>query len=95
MTEPLQDSRVSIVVLTYNRADELMAVLHRLQALPEQPEVIVVDNASSDGTAERVAAEHPQVRLVREARNRGAAGRNSGVALVRTPYVAFCDDDTW
>ena len=95
MTEPLQDPRVSIVVLTYNRADELMAVLHRLQALPEQAEVIVVDNASSDGTAERVAAEHPQVRLVREASNRGAAGRNSGVALVRTPYVAFCDDDTW
>ncbi|MFN6992971.1 MAG: glycosyltransferase family 2 protein [Aquincola tertiaricarbonis] len=87
--------RISIVVLTYNRADELMGVLHSLQALPERPEIIVVDNASTDGTAERVRAEHPQVRLVREPTNRGAAGRNSGVAQVRTPYVAFCDDDTW
>lgn len=90
-----QDARTSIVVLTYNRADELMAVLQRLQALPERPRIIVVDNASTDGTADRVAAEHPQVHLVREPSNRGAAGRNSGVALVKTPYVAFCDDDTW
>lgn len=94
-TDPRQDARTTIVVLTYNRADELMGVLQRLQALPERPGIVVVDNASTDGTAGRVAAAHPQVQLVQERTNRGAAGRNSGVAKVRTPYVAFCDDDTW
>lgn len=88
-TEPRQGARTTIVVLTYNRADELMGVLQRLQALPERPGIVVVDNASTDGTAGRVAAAHPQVQLVQEPTNRGAAGRNSGVAQVRTPYVAF------
>lgn len=92
-TEP--DPRVSVVVLTHQRIGELLRTLHRLCTLPEQPRLIVVDNDSSDDTAERVAREFPQVQLVRCPRNLGAAGRNAGVELVRTPYVAFCDDDTW
>lgn len=86
---------LTIVVLTYNRATELLRTLERLCALPERAPVIVVDNASSDGTPERVAAAFPEVRLVRLARNVGAAGRNAGVAQARTPYVAFSDDDAW
>ena len=88
-------SRVSVVVLTHNRVDELARSLHALQALPERPPLIVVDNASEDGTRERLAAEFPGVEVVRCQRNVGASGRNHGVARVRTPYVAFCDDDTW
>jgi len=86
---------VTIVVLTYNRATELLRTLERLCALPERAPVVVVDNGSSDGTAERVAAAFPAVRLVRLARNLGAAGRNAGVARATTPYVAFSDDDAW
>jgi GT2 family glycosyltransferase len=37
----------------------------------------------------------PDVELVASAENLGATGRNLGVARVDTPYVAFCDDDTW
>lgn len=89
------DSRVSVVVLTYNRADELERSLRRLQALPERPRLIVVDNGSHDDTAERVQRLFSDVTLVRCVVNTGAAGRNLGVERVRTPYVAFCDDDTW
>ena len=92
---PPPDPRTSVVVLTHNRADELARTLRRLQALPEQPHVIVVDNASSDATAARLAAEFSGVERVRCPSNLGAAGRNLGVARVQTPYVAFCDDDTW
>jgi GT2 family glycosyltransferase len=87
--------RVSIVVLTHNRINELMRCLQQLTRLPEAPPLVVVDNASRDGTGERVASRFPQVRLLRRPRNEGAAGRNAGVACVQTPYVAFCDDDTW
>lgn len=89
------DPRVSVVVLTHNRADELARCLGVLSRLPQQPRIIVVDNASTDGSALRVSPQFPHVTWVRCTRNLGAAGRNEGVALVRTPYVAFCDDDTW
>jgi GT2 family glycosyltransferase len=42
--------RISIVVLTHNRADELIATLERLLALPDNPPIFVADNASHDNT---------------------------------------------
>jgi GT2 family glycosyltransferase len=89
------DARLSVVVITHNRCAELDRSLARLAELPERPPVVVVDNGSSDGTAEMVASHHPGVRLVRSKENLGAIGRNVGVQLAQTPYVAFCDDDTW
>jgi GT2 family glycosyltransferase len=87
-------AKVTIVVLTYNRIDELRATLRELCELPEAAPIVVVDNASRDGTPAVLACEFPQLTTVRNAGNLGAAGRNAGVAAVRTPYVAFCDDDT-
>lgn len=86
---------VSVVVITMDRVEELRSTLRRLQALPERPQIAVVDNGSSDGTPRTVAREFPDVRLIALDRNRGAAARNLGVAEVATPYVAFNDDDTW
>ncbi|QNI05176.1 glycosyltransferase [Mycobacterium kubicae] len=86
---------MSVVVITHNRRDELDRTLHRLSELPAQPRVIVVDNASTDGTADMVRAGHPGVTLLTPGKNLGAVGRNLGVDVADTPYVAFCDDDTW
>jgi GT2 family glycosyltransferase len=86
---------VGIVVLTHNRFDELSRTLERLRALPERPPIIVVDNASSDGTPDHLRHRFPEVAVAALSVNRGAAGRNVGVALLDTPYVAFCDDDAW
>lgn len=86
---------LSIVILTYNRAPELRNTLRQIFALPEIPEVMIVDNASSDDTARMVGEEFPQAGLIRLSDNIGAAARNFGVEAVRTPYVAFCDDDSW
>ncbi|WP_448627881.1 glycosyltransferase family 2 protein [Geodermatophilus sp. URMC 64] len=90
-----EDPRVAVVVITHQRRDELLRTLGLLRALPERPHVVVVDNGSTDGTADAVRAHFPAVELIASAENLGAVGRNLGVARLTTPYVAFCDDDTW
>lgn len=85
--------QVTVVLLTYNCAHRIAGILDRLGGLGVP--VVAVDNASRDGT-DRVVAAHPAVTTpIRLRRNIGAAGRNVGVQAVRTPYVAFCDDDGW
>lgn len=90
-----EHARVTVVVATRDRREELLRTLRRLEALRPAPPVVVVDNASTDGTAEAVRSEFPRALLLREPRNTGCAARNIGVARARTPYVAFCDDDSW
>jgi GT2 family glycosyltransferase len=87
--------RMSVVVLTYNRSAQVLETIARLIALPDQAHLIVVDNGSTDGTPERIAARFPEVTLLTAHKNLGAAGRNVGVASATTDYVAFCDDDMW
>ncbi|WP_232323566.1 glycosyltransferase [Catenuloplanes japonicus] len=57
--------------------------------------VILVDNASSDGTADAVTEALPHVYVVRAHTDMGAAARNAGAELAGTPYVAFADDDSY
>ncbi len=92
---PAADPRVAVVVITHQRRAELMVALERLLALPERPHVVVVDNGSTDGTSDAVRARFPAVELITSRHNLGAVGRNVGVSRLKTPYVAFCDDDTW
>jgi hypothetical protein len=71
------DPRVAVVIMTHNRADELLDTLARLTCLPEQPPVLVVDNGSDDGTAEPVRARFPSVQVLALERNVGAVARSS------------------
>ena len=89
------DRRVGVVMITWNRREEALASVGRLLALPERPRVVVVDNGSTDGTAEAVRRAHPRAEVIASPTNLGAVGRNLGVEALDTPYVAFCDDDTW
>jgi GT2 family glycosyltransferase len=86
---------MSIVIITRNRREALTHTLETLTAQPHALPIIVVDNASSDGTAERVRKRFPAVRVIALPQNMGAAARNVGVEAAGTPYVAFCDDDSW
>jgi GT2 family glycosyltransferase len=90
-----RDERVTVVVITHNRRTELLHTLQRLRELPERPRVLVTDNASTDGTAAAVRHRHPEVELLGPGRKQGAVGRNLAVDQVDSPYVAFCDDDSW
>jgi GT2 family glycosyltransferase len=84
-----------VVVATHNRLDTLTRTLKRLTDLPERPGIVVIDNGSSDGTADAIRVRYPDVRIIALDRNLGAAGRNLGVRAARAPYVAFSDDDSW
>lgn len=89
------EPRVSVVVITRDRLSELLTSFEHLRALPERPRVVVVDNASSDGTPQTVRRRYPDVEMISLDKNLGAAARNIGVKRVDTPYVAFSDDDSW
>ena len=89
MTPP-PASDVTVVVASQNRRDELLTTLSRHEA-----RVVLVDNASTDGTVEAVRQAHPDVTIVRLDRNVGARARTLGVARAGTPFVAFADDDSW
>lgn len=82
--------RVTIVVASRDRREELARSLPRHEA-----PVVLVDNDSSDGSAQWVAEHLPHVTVLRLPRNRGAVARTIGVREVSTPYVAFADDDSW
>ena len=86
---------IDVVILTHNRKHEALRTIARMRAADAVGSIVVVDNGSGDATADAIASRFPNVRTVRLPRNIGAAARNAGVRETRTPYVAFCDDDTW
>ncbi|MCX7670776.1 MAG: glycosyltransferase family 2 protein [Anaerolineae bacterium] len=91
---------LSVIIVSWNVRDLLRACLQSLEASGKRPgsavlEVIVVDNASADGSAAMVAAEFPQVRLIANAGNRGfTGGNNQGIAAARGRYILFLNPDT-
>ncbi|MDQ3880561.1 MAG: glycosyltransferase, partial [Chloroflexota bacterium] len=86
---------MSIVIVTRNRLSSLLRTLAPLSPASSAHSVIVVDNGSTDGTADVVPTAFPDVELLRSDRNLGATGRTLGVLHASTPYVAFSDDDSW
>jgi GT2 family glycosyltransferase len=90
----VHEPRVTVVIATRDRRASLLRSLNRLDQ-PGGPPVIVVDNASADGTADAVRAAHPRVQLIRLPANAGAVARTDGVRRAATRYVAFADDDSW
>lgn len=88
-----RDARVGVVVITRDRAGEVLACVERLQAT-EASSIVVVDNGSNDASAARLRGAYRDVDVVALPRNEGAAARNIGVARCPQPYVAFCDDDS-
>lgn len=91
----LPDPRVALVMVTRDRRDSVLHALRQIGENTPRHRVVVVDNDSGDGTVEAVQALHPDVAVVRLPRNLGGAARAVGAQSVDTPYVAFCDDDSW
>jgi N-acetylglucosaminyl-diphospho-decaprenol L-rhamnosyltransferase len=93
--DPLTD--VSVVIVNWNTKNLLHACLTSLQdhATSVRVETIVVDNASRDGSAQMVAHDFPEVRLLVNARNMGfAAANNRGMTRARGRYVLLLNSDT-
>ncbi len=101
MTAEASAPLVSVVLATHDRCDRLRQLLDSLerQALaPERFEVVIVDDASSDGTpallSERERRGTLRLRVLRHEDSRGPAGaRNAGWRAATAPLIAFTDDD--
>jgi GT2 family glycosyltransferase len=88
---------LSIVIVSYNARRHLEACLASLAAHPPRltHDIVVVDNASQDGSADAAAALAPRVQLVRQPENRGfAAGNNVGIRRTRGELILLLNSDT-
>ncbi len=94
---PLGSGAVSVVIPTWNGRELLEAYLPSVIEATlrgEANEVIVVDNASDDGTAQWLAAEQPRVRVLALDRNRGfGGGSNAGFEAARNDIVVLLNND--
>jgi GT2 family glycosyltransferase len=89
---------LSVIVVSYNTRqllDDCLRSLNAAEAPPGGMEVIVVDNGSTDGSPEMVAARYPATRLVASSTNRGySAANNQGTAIARGRVLLFLNSDT-
>lgn len=87
---------LAIVIISYNTHDMTLAAIASAKAETRTPhEIIVVDNASTDGSAEAIMAAYPDIRLIRETENHGF-GPAHDIALGHTeaPWVLLLNPDT-
>jgi glycosyltransferase involved in cell wall biosynthesis len=89
--------KVSVVMPAYNAAAYIEeAIQSVLRQTFRDFEIVVIDDGSTDGTAEVVAATGAPVRLLRQANGGAASARNRGIEAARGEFVAFLDaDDLW
>lgn len=92
-------SDVGVVVVSHQSAQTIRRCLKLLLASAPVVRILVVDNASNDGTlalVERLASEERRITLVRNTDNRGfAAACNQGASALDTPWVAFVNPDCY
>lgn len=91
-----EDLKVSVVVPAYNEEATIDAILERIFQIPVRKEVIVVDDGSRDGTAERLRRweTHPDVKVLRHESNRGkGAALRTGFAHATGQIVVIQDAD--
>ena len=88
---------VSLIIPTYNRCSTLKRALHSvLQQTVLPNEIIVVDDGSTDKTAQLLKEEFPQVNTIAQANKGVSAARNIGILHAKSDWIAFLDsDDTW
>ena len=90
---------VTINILAYNRKKEvevtLTKILNELDYPKDKLEIIVVDNASTDGTYDMIKEKFPQVKVIRLQKNIGIAGWNCGFREGEGKYFLVLDDDAY
>jgi GT2 family glycosyltransferase len=93
-SEGTASPQVSAVLVSYEAKQALLTTLDALERLKIPIEVVVVDNASTDGSADAVRARHPRARVIANPENVGFAGAcNQGWRASQAPVVLFLNPD--
>jgi glycosyltransferase involved in cell wall biosynthesis len=89
--------QISAVIPTYNRATCITRAIDSVIAQTYRPiEIIVVDDGSTDETAQVLNAYRDRIRYVRQANGGVSSARNAGIRLARGDWIALLDsDDIW
>jgi N-acetylglucosaminyl-diphospho-decaprenol L-rhamnosyltransferase len=94
----MNQTHISVVIVSYEVRELLLACLYSIEKAPggiENIEIIVVDNNSSDGSAEAVRQNFPYVKVIDNKFNSGfSAGNNQGIALAKGKYIFLLNPDT-
>ncbi|WP_119677703.1 glycosyltransferase family 2 protein [Indioceanicola profundi] len=87
-------AQISVVIPTFNRSELLVGVVDALmgQTVPVK-EIVIVDDGSSDDTAERVAGLSGPIRYLRQENSGKSAALNLGIANASGEFIWICDDD--
>jgi hypothetical protein len=87
--------QVTIVIVSYNTRDDLLRCLGSLSHISSPIEVVVVDNASEDGSAEAAREAFPTAQVIASPANEGySKANNRGVRATRAPFVLLLNSDT-
>ena len=88
---------ISVVIPTYNRRDIIFeSITTILEQEPQNYEVIVVDDGSTDKTSDYLASLKLPIRVIRKENGGVASARNEGIKNAKGAYIAFLDsDDLW
>lgn len=90
--------KASFVIVNYNRKDELLLTISKTKEIIKTAsgefEIVIVDNASVDGSADAVKLQHPDVVLIENPVNTGAPAWNLGFAKAKGEYFIILDDDS-
>lgn len=95
-SQPMHDDRLSVIIPHWNARDYLDTCLNalRTQTHPDV-EVILVDNASTDGSATYTRQHFPEVRVIELPENRGFTGAcNAGIEVSTGEFIALLNNDT-
>lgn len=91
----MSDLPVAVAIVNYNTCDHLRACLASVQQAGVAREIVVIDNASTDGSAAMVRSEFPGVSLHANSHNTGyGSAANQAVANCRAPYILLLNSDT-
>lgn len=92
----INNMKLSVIIVSWNVREDLIRCLESLYKYPASDfEVIVVDNASTEGTVEAVKSEFPEVILIANSHNRGfAAAINQGIDNSQAEYILLLNPDT-
>lgn len=88
---------ISVIIPTYNRKEIVCeAIQSVLQQEPKNFEIIVVDDGSTDGTADFLQSLNLPITIIKKENGGVSSARNAGIKASRGPYIAFLDsDDLW